>query len=120
MYRTIPNDQNICPKCSFPKDLCICESLGQEEQRVDIYTERRKWGREVTVVSFLGNIDINLNDFSKKAKKFCASGGTVKNNTIELQGDHRLKIKKFLIDNGFPEENIEIRNVAKKKYKKRY
>ncbi len=52
---------------------------------------------------------MNLNDFATKAKKFCASGGTVKKNTIELQGDHRFKIKKFLIENGIPEENIEIR-----------
>jgi translation initiation factor 1 len=63
----------------------------------------------VTIVSFLGSIDMNLNDFATKAKKFCASGGTVKKNTIELQGDHRFKIKKFLIENGIPEENIEIR-----------
>jgi len=43
-----------------------------------------------------------------KAKKKCASGGTVRGNEIELQGDHRFKLKKFLINLGFPEGNIVI------------
>ncbi|TFG01482.1 MAG: translation initiation factor, partial [Promethearchaeota archaeon] len=38
----------------------------------------------------------------------CASGGTVRGNELELQGDHRFKLKKFLIDLGFSEENILI------------
>jgi len=32
----------------------------------------------------------------------------VRGNEIELQGDHKFKLKKFLIDLGFPEENIII------------
>jgi len=46
----------------------------------------------------------------KKAKHKCASGGTVRDNEIELQGDHKLKMKKFLMDQGFPEENILIQD----------
>ena len=62
----------------------------------------------VTVIKFEGNIDANLKDILTKAKKKCASGGTVRGNEIELQGDHKFKLKKFLIDLGFPEENIII------------
>ena len=62
----------------------------------------------VTVIKFEGNIDANLKDILTKAKKKCASGGTVRGNLIELQGDHKFKLKKFLIDLGFPEENIII------------
>ena len=51
---------------------------------------------------------VNLKNILTKAKKKCASGGTVRNNEVELQGDHRFKLKKFLIDLGFPEENILI------------
>jgi len=49
-----------------------------------------------------------LKNILTKAKKKCASGGTARNNEVELQGDHRFKLKKLLIDLGFPEENILI------------
>ncbi|MHA1612824.1 MAG: hypothetical protein ACTSVZ_02705 [Promethearchaeota archaeon] len=45
---------------------------------------------------------------AKKAKGYCASGGTVKGSTVEIQGDHRRKLKKFLLNLGYSEENIEI------------
>jgi len=49
-----------------------------------------------------------LKNILTKAKKKCASGGTVRDKGVELQGDHRFKMKKLLIDLGFPEENILI------------
>jgi len=33
----------------------------------------------------------------------------VRGNEVELQGDHKFKIKRFLVDMGFPEENITIK-----------
>ena len=59
-------------------------------------------------MTFVGNFDVNLKEILTKAKKKCASGGTVRGNEVELQGDHKFKMKKFLIDLGFPEENIVI------------
>jgi len=82
--------------------------LSADEQQIIIYNDRRKWGRVVTVVRFAGNFNVNLKNILTKAKKKCASGGTVRDNEVELQGDHRFKMKKFLIDEGFPEENILI------------
>ncbi|MFX0144696.1 MAG: stress response translation initiation inhibitor YciH [Candidatus Hodarchaeota archaeon] len=101
-------DDDICPICSFPKELCICDSLSDDEQQIVISNDTRKWGRVVTVVRFIGNFDVNLKNILTKAKKKCASGGTVRDNEVELQGDHRFKMKKFLIDLGFSEENILI------------
>jgi len=60
------------------------------------------------VITFEGNFDANLKEILTKAKKKCASGGTVRGKEIELQGDHKFKLKKFLMDLGFPEENILI------------
>jgi translation initiation factor 1 len=59
-------------------------------------------------MTFVGHFDMNLKEILTKAKKKCASGGTVRGNEVELQGDHRFKMKKFLINLGFPEENIVI------------
>jgi len=74
----------------------------------------------VTVIKFEGNIDANLKDILTKAKKKCASGGTVRGNEIELQGEHKFKLKKFLIDLGFPEENIIIQERFMGKPRRRY
>ncbi|MFX0167564.1 MAG: stress response translation initiation inhibitor YciH [Promethearchaeota archaeon] len=101
-------DDDICPLCSFPKELCICDSLSADEQQIVISNDTRKWGRVVTVITFVGNFDVNLKNILTRAKKKCASGGTVRDNGVELQGDHRFKMKKLLIDLGFPEENILI------------
>ena len=108
MWKKSIKDDDICATCSFPKDLCICDSLSADEQQIIISNDRRKWGKIVSVITFEGNIDANLKDILTKAKKKCASGGTVRGNEIELQGDHKFKLKKFLIDLGFPEENIII------------
>ena len=102
-------DEEICPKCSFPKELCICENLEAEDQSIEILNERRRWGKIVTVVKFKGDFNIDLDELSTKAKKICASGGTYRDNTIEVQGDHRLKLKKFLMNQGFSQENIIIK-----------
>ena len=102
-------EENICPRCSFPRDLCICGSLEAEEQEIIIKNGRRKWGKVVSLVRFKGENDISLEDLLTKAKKKCASGGTIRGkNTIEIRGDHRFKLRKMLVEMGFPKENIRI------------
>ncbi len=108
-------EDKICPKCSFPKELCMCANLEAENQNIKILIEKRRWGKIVTVVKFKGDFNVNLDDLSTKSKKKCASGGTYRNNTIEIQGDHRLKLKKLLIQEGFTKENIIIEDLFKKK-----
>lgn len=106
--RTEIKDENFCKVCSFPKELCICENLEAEDQQIKIYNEKRRWGKIVTIVKFYGNFNIDLDKLITKAKIKCASGGTFKDNGIELQGEHRFRLKKFLIKEGFPNEKIII------------
>jgi len=75
---------------------------------VKIKLETRKWGRPVTVIEGLDDGREDLYQLAKKLKAACASGGTVKNNTIILQGDHRQKVKEILLSMGLVEENIEV------------
>ncbi len=98
----------ICSKCSLPIELCVCEALQQEEQKITIFVDKRKWGKAMTVINFQNFAGANLKKLAKKAKGYCASGGTVKGNTVEVQGDHRQKLKNFLLNIGYNEENIEI------------
>ena len=102
-------DFDIDPLTGLPKELGIRESLQQEEQVITVNVEKRKWGKPMTVVKFTNvNKDTDLKKLAKKAKAYCASGGTVKDDRIEVQGDHRRKMRKLLIKLGYPEENINI------------
>jgi translation initiation factor 1 len=91
----------------LPKDLCVCETIAQEEARISVTVERRKWGRLTTIVEgFDKNIDIN--DLATKLKGKLACGGAAKRGHIELQGDHRGVIGGVLSKLGFPEEMVQI------------
>jgi len=65
-------------------------------------------------MKFIGSFDVDLKDILSKAKKKCASGGTVRDNQVEIQGDHRFKMKQFLIDLGFAEDNIVLQERGQK------
>ena len=96
---------NICPKCGLPKQACICEEIAKEEQRITVTTEKRKFGKLITVISGLGK-EVNIREVAKKLKSELACGGTVKNGRIELQGEHSKRIKQALVKIGFKEEQI--------------
>ncbi|MFH5834144.1 translation initiation factor [Halalkalibaculum sp. DA3122] len=61
-------------------------------------------GRRGKTVTMITNIQHNpqvIEDLEKKLKQHCGAGGTSYAKTIEIQGDHVDKIKKFLVDEGF-------------------
>ena len=96
---------NICPKCGLPQQACICEEIAKSEQRITIRTEKRRFGKVITIVSGFDK-GVKIKDVAKELKSELACGGTVKNNAIELQGDHRKRIEEALIKLGFKEEQI--------------
>jgi len=99
---------DICPICGLPKDLCVCGEIGKEQQRIRIRLEIRKWRKTSTIIDGIDSKDTDLASLAQKLKNFCACGGTAKNDQILLQGDHREKVRQYLIRIGYPEANIEI------------
>jgi len=95
----------ICPKCGLPKQACVCEEIAKSEQKIKIETVKRAFGKITTLVTGIGE-GINIKEIAKTLKEKLACGGTVKNSIIELQGDHRRRIKPLLIELGFPESSI--------------
>ena len=67
-------------------------------------------GDIVTVVKFKGDFNLDLDKLSTKAKKIYASGCTFRDNTIEVQGEHRFNLKKFLVEQGFSQKKIRIKD----------
>ena len=92
----------ICPTCGLPKELCACEEIAREQQEIRITTAKRRYGKVVTIVEGINASDINIDDLARQLKTKCASGGTVKEGNIELQGDHKRKVEQVLQELGFP------------------
>ena len=95
----------ICPKCGLPEPACVCEQIVKSSQRIQISTDKKRYGKIVTIGSgFENNVDVKK--IAKALKNGLACGGTAKDGIIELQGDHTKKIKEHLIKLGFEPESI--------------
>jgi len=83
----------MCPGCGHPKKQCMCSQssslpAGDGPIRVSRQTKGRK-GAGVSIVTGIPLAEAEMKKLAKTLKKKCGSGGTVKNGTIEIQGDHR-------------------------------
>lgn len=85
----------------------LCTQLETESQIIKIKLERRKMSKVVTVIEGIDGRTFDLKKLASYLKSKLAAGGTLKNGRIEIQGDHRMKIKKILIEEfGFSPDNI--------------
>jgi translation initiation factor 1 len=82
----------------------MCEEIAREQQSVKIWTDARRYGKMVTIIEGIDSNDIDINDLARKLKNKCAAGGTAKDGKIELQGDHKKKVKEALEEMGFKTE----------------
>ncbi|MDD5502077.1 MAG: stress response translation initiation inhibitor YciH [Candidatus Thermoplasmatota archaeon] len=96
----------ICPVCGLPKDICVCQEIVKEQQNVRVRNETRAYGKTVTIVEGIDPNDIDINALAKELKTICACGGTAKEGTIELQGEHKKHVKEILVAKGYNPEVI--------------
>ena len=94
----------MCPECGQPAGHCACrpadrKSSGDGTVRVLRETKGRK-GKGVTVITGLPLPAHELKDLARRLKQACGSGGTVKEGTIEIQGDHRDRLLEELAKRG--------------------
>jgi translation initiation factor 1 len=64
----------------------VLETLDKERTPLKMTTEKRAYGKKVTLISGFDKTT-NVKKIAKLLKSQCATGGTIKNNVIELQGD---------------------------------
>jgi translation initiation factor 1 len=100
---------DICPKCGLPQELCVCESIAKETQKIEVTTEKKKFGKIYTVISGIDEKEIDMKSLLKKLKSKFACGGTSKEGRIELQGNHKNKIRGMLAESGFAQESIVVK-----------
>ncbi|MFH0859915.1 MAG: translation initiation factor [Candidatus Altiarchaeota archaeon] len=96
---------NTCPKCGLPVELCVCEEMVRKDQKIRVRTDKRRYGKLVTVVE--GFEDMDLDRIAKELKTKLACGGTIKEGKVVLQGDHLSRLKEVLVGMGFSAAMID-------------
>ena len=86
----------------------MCQTIAKEAQKIRVTVIQKRYGKHMTIIKGVDSSKIDLRDLLKKLKSKLACGGTFKNNEIELQGDHRHRVKEILIKEGFPEDIVEV------------
>jgi len=87
---------------------CKCSSKRATEEKVPgrviakLRLEKKgRGGKTVTVVYDLPDNTGFLKDLAQELKRACGTGGAVAENTIELQGDLRERVREFLKNKGW-------------------
>ena len=94
-----------CETCGELESDCACPApptppIPPEKQLLRVRSEKRKYGKTMTVIRDLAE----TNDHSElltQLKNHCGTGGTIKENTIEIQGEHTDRAKAFLLAAGY-------------------
>jgi len=97
---------DICEVCGLPKEICVCEDIAREQQKISITVDKRRYGKMMTIIDGINPHDLDIDALISNLKSICACGGTIKEGKIELQGDHRTKVKEKLEKMGFVVEVI--------------
>jgi translation initiation factor 1 len=97
----------ICAVCGLPKELCVCETIAKEKQRIIVKIVKGKYkDMFITLVEGIDAKDVK--HIAKQLKQSLACGGSHKEGIIELQGDHSKRVKGVLEKLGFSLDNIDV------------
>lgn len=83
------------------------EGVAPADQKLEAHLEKKGRGGKVAVLikGFVGSED-ELKNLAKDVKNHCATGGSVKDGEIIIQGNLRDKITKFLNDKGYQVKRV--------------
>lgn len=83
------------------------ESVAPEEQMLEAHLEKKGRGGKVAIIikGFEGPEE-DLKDLGKKLKSYCATGGSVKNGEIIIQGNMRDKAMAYLKEKGYKVKRV--------------
>ena len=58
----------ICPRCGLPKELCVCETIAKEQQKIIVKTIKKKFAKINTEDEGTDEKEIKLRDLEKNRK----------------------------------------------------
>ena len=94
----------LCPDCGHSQCQCTHDSaaaMGDGNVRIRLETKGRK-GKGVTTITGIPLAEAELKKLLKELKQKTSTGGTVKEQTLELQGDQRDILIILLANRGWP------------------
>jgi len=100
---------HIDPRTGLPVEAMAWEDLAKSEQKITVSTEKRRYGKYITLVSGFDK-SVDIKSTARALKEGLACGGTIKDGVIELQGNHLKQVKNILVKEGFPEDSISETN----------
>lgn len=78
------------------------QEVPQNQQNLKVEASRKgRGGKTVTIISGFQGKPETLADLAKQLKAQCGTGGTVKENEIEIQGEHKQKLLEILTKLGY-------------------
>jgi translation initiation factor 1 len=104
VYSTDASENQRCPGCGELTSACQCEPAAAVPTSLTVKLRLEKGGRGGKAVTVLFDLPRNpafLKDLATKLKKQCGTGGTAKEDTIELQGDYRERLRLLLPTLGY-------------------
>jgi translation initiation factor 1 len=95
-----------CERCGELEADCKCppppkEYKPPQQQTATLATESRKKGKAVTVIRGLSPDESDLPALLDRLKAACGAGGTVKDETLEIQGQHLIRVRELLTKIGY-------------------
>lgn len=98
----------MCATCGWPTTDCTCASRIDRDEGMPARVVAKlrieksgRGGKTVTVVFDLPRSESFLKELVRELKRACGTGGTVADNTVEIQGDHRERIRQTLTKKGW-------------------
>jgi translation initiation factor 1 len=78
------------------------ETPPPQQQQLRVMLDRKqRGGKEVTLVTGFRGTEDDLKALAKMLKTKCGVGGSTKDGDIIVQGDHRAKVLRLLLDEGY-------------------
>ena len=93
----------LCERCQLELRSCHCPPLDTppEKQQFKIRLDKRKRGKIVTVISGFHCSERQMQELLSYFKTHCGAGGCIDASSIELQGDHTIRIVDILGKHGY-------------------
>ena len=93
----------LCDRCKTETRLCKCPPLDTpvSKQSLKIRLEKRKRGKQVTVLSGFHCSELQMAEMLSILKSQCGAGGSIEGECVELQGDHSQRVRELLIEKGY-------------------
>jgi translation initiation factor 1 len=98
----------VCPTCGWPDRECKCSSRFARDEPVPTrivaklrMEKKGRGGKTVTVIFDLPRNQVFLKELAGELKRACGVGGAVVDNTVEIQGELRDRVRDVLAKKGW-------------------